>query len=93
MHNTEEDCWIIIDGKVYDVTEYIPEHPGGVGKIMEWAGKDASKGFYEAGHSLDAIRKRDEYIIGSAQSNNGKLFIVAGVLMLIALGFFYWHYF
>ena len=28
--------------KVYDVTAYLEEHPGGVGKIMEFAGKDAT---------------------------------------------------
>ncbi|KAJ8430244.1 hypothetical protein Cgig2_009422 [Carnegiea gigantea] len=29
QHNTKDDCWVIIDGKVYDVTLYLDEHPGG----------------------------------------------------------------
>jgi len=28
-HNTAEDCWIVVDGKVWDLTEFAPEHPGG----------------------------------------------------------------
>ena len=27
-HNKESDCWLVINGKVYDVTEFIEEHPG-----------------------------------------------------------------
>lgn len=28
-HNSEEDCWLIIHGNVYDVSDYVGEHPGG----------------------------------------------------------------
>lgn len=28
-HNTREDCWVIIHDKVYDLTNFLPEHPGG----------------------------------------------------------------
>ena len=40
-HNSEDDCWLLIDGKVYDVTEFISEHPGGKA-ILEGCGKEAS---------------------------------------------------
>ncbi|EER08178.1 cytochrome b5 isoform 1, putative, partial [Perkinsus marinus ATCC 50983] len=28
-HNSESDCWVIIGDEVYDVTEFLPDHPGG----------------------------------------------------------------
>ncbi|KAL1556584.1 Cytochrome b5 isoform A, variant 2 [Salvia divinorum] len=34
QHNTSEDCWITIDGKVYDVSSYLDEHPGGDDVIL-----------------------------------------------------------
>ena len=44
-HNTCEDCWIMAHGKVYDVTSYIFQHPGGAGAILRNAGTDASAHF------------------------------------------------
>ena len=29
QHTSENDCWIIVHGKVYDVTKFLNEHPGG----------------------------------------------------------------
>lgn len=42
-HNTETDCWFVIEGKVYDVTKYIEsnKHPGGKA-IIQGCGKDAT---------------------------------------------------
>jgi L-lactate dehydrogenase (cytochrome) len=39
-HNTPQDCWIIIEGKVYDVTKFLAEHPGGAKVIMKLAGNE-----------------------------------------------------
>lgn len=41
-HNTRESCWVLIDGEVYDATDIIDTHPGGVGPLMKQAGKDAT---------------------------------------------------
>jgi hypothetical protein len=30
-HNISEDLWTVVDGTVYDLTEFAPEHPGGAG--------------------------------------------------------------
>lgn len=42
-HNTKEDCWISFQGRVYNVTLYLPYHPGGKAQLMRGAGKDATQ--------------------------------------------------
>lgn len=42
-HNTAESCWVILYGNVYDVTDFIPSHPGGAKIILSLAGKDATE--------------------------------------------------
>ena len=44
-HDQESDCWVILHGKVYDVTAFLPDHPGGKKAIMLFAGKDATEEF------------------------------------------------
>lgn len=38
-HNTAKSCWVVINDTVYDVTEFLPQHPGGESSILSWAGK------------------------------------------------------
>ena len=51
-HNTRDDCWVIIDGCAFDLTNWIPKHPGGVLPIVALAGKDATDHFH-AFHPAD----------------------------------------
>lgn len=44
MHNRREDLWLVIDGKVYDFTDFVEDHPGG-DAILRYAGGDATVGF------------------------------------------------
>ena len=37
-HATEADCWILVHGKVYDVTKFLDEHPGGFDIILSNTG-------------------------------------------------------
>jgi L-lactate dehydrogenase (cytochrome) len=41
-HNTRDDCWVIISGQVYDVTDFLDQHPGGANVILQQAGDDAT---------------------------------------------------
>ena len=41
-HNKQDDCWTVLNGRVYDVTEYAKVHPGGK-KIFLGKGKDCTE--------------------------------------------------
>ncbi|RPD57721.1 hypothetical protein L226DRAFT_554274 [Lentinus tigrinus ALCF2SS1-7] len=55
QHNSRESCWIIVHGKVYDVTDFLDDHPGGSRIILKYAGKDATAE-YDPIHPPDAIK-------------------------------------
>lgn len=56
-HNSPESLWIIIDNKVYDLTEFQKIHPGGKAILKRWAGKDASK-FFHKYHEKEKVMKQ-----------------------------------
>lgn len=64
LHNTSESTWIIMNNKVYDVTKFLLEHPGGEEVILDVAGKDATEIFNDIGHSSDAKLMAEDYLIG-----------------------------
>ncbi|KAJ5735063.1 uncharacterized protein N7483_000188 [Penicillium malachiteum] len=41
------DAWTSYQGKVYNITPYLPYHPGGKGELLRGAGKDSGKLFQE----------------------------------------------
>ena len=60
-HNTQEDCWTVLDGKVYNMTPYVKFHPGGIPQLMLGAGTDCTDLFNEKhpwvnGHSMLEVR-------------------------------------
>lgn len=44
-HSTPADCWTAVNGKVYNLTQWINKHPGGSKAIIYMCGIDGSKGF------------------------------------------------
>jgi len=69
-HNTPDDCWIAIEGKVYDVTGFISSHPGGEA-ILEGCGLDATELYRTrpmgsgTDHSANARQLLDDYELGT----------------------------
>ncbi|KAG5890799.1 hypothetical protein JTB14_007193 [Gonioctena quinquepunctata] len=73
-HDGKDDSrtWIIIKDSVYDVTDYLDDHPGGAELITEWAGKDGTKEFDDFGHSGDAKKQLKTYKIGEVVEEQRK---------------------
>jgi succinate dehydrogenase/fumarate reductase flavoprotein subunit len=55
-HNKPDDCWVIVNGQVLDVTEFLPDHPGGKKAILIFAGRDATDEFNML-HKPDVVEK------------------------------------
>ncbi|XP_060196316.1 cytochrome b5-like [Lycium barbarum] len=64
LHNSPNDCWVIINAKAYNVTNFLIDHPGGDEVLLTAAGKDASEEFEEAGHGSAARLMLDEFYVG-----------------------------
>jgi len=65
-HDEEDDGWFIIDGVVYDVTQYISDnkHPGGNATLIPFLGLDCSEAFHAVGHSPAAQPDLEACAIG-----------------------------
>ncbi len=67
-HNTEKDCWVVVNGEVLDVTKFLPDHPGGKKAILIYAGRDATEEFNML-HKPDVVEKyAPECIIGKIKA-------------------------
>ncbi|KAJ6050337.1 hypothetical protein N7499_010271 [Penicillium canescens] len=63
-HNDAADLWITIDQEVYDLSNFIEEHPGGANILLTVAGKDASKLFYCYHRKAIFNRFKDRLCVG-----------------------------
>ena len=69
-HNSAKSCWLLISGKIYDVTTFLPNHPGEAKAILPTCGADATQAFATKGkpggkpHSGSANAMLADYYIG-----------------------------
>ncbi|KAI6173554.1 Cytochrome b5 heme-binding domain-containing protein [Aphelenchoides besseyi] len=63
-HNSNKSNWIVIGNKVYDVTKFMDEHPGGCEVLLEKAGEDRTEAFEDVGHSTDAREMKKDFLVG-----------------------------
>jgi cytochrome b involved in lipid metabolism len=66
-HNNVDDAWIIIDDKVYDITDFVDEHPGG-DSILKNVGGDASEGYHGPQHPASVGDVLVTYYIGELKT-------------------------
>lgn len=84
-HSTLQNCWMIISGKVYDITGFVASHPGGQPALAPYCGKEATSAFQSKGgggsnHSSYAYSLLGNFLIGNLGSsivvnNNGNVAI------------------
>jgi len=78
-HTTQEDCWLVIGNqsnggpKVYDVTKYLDDHPGGAEVMLDVAGQNADEFFEDIGHSKEARQELQKYLIGTFKLDEATL--------------------
>ncbi|KQK80158.1 cytochrome b5 type B-like protein [Amazona aestiva] len=70
--NSSREAWFVIHGRVYDVTRFLEEHPGGEEVLLEQAGRDATESFEDVGHSSDAREMLKQYYIGEIHPHDRK---------------------
>ena len=57
-HNSASDCWSIIDGVVYDLSNWVDSHPGGSSRITAICGKDGTSNFLGQHSNSNSAKSR-----------------------------------
>jgi cytochrome b involved in lipid metabolism len=67
-HGRATDCWMAIEGGIYDFTSYVATHPTVPEVIIPWCGKEATEAFntkgYGSPHSPAARAMLPKYLVG-----------------------------
>jgi cytochrome b involved in lipid metabolism len=60
-HNHEKDLYVVINGRVHDVTRFLDQHPGGSDNLLRFAnGKDATSAFFGSQHPKDTKKRLEQ---------------------------------
>ncbi|KAK3704980.1 fatty acid alpha-hydroxylase [Vermiconidia calcicola] len=66
-HNTDKSCYVTVGTKVYDITDFLEDHPGGGDLILQYGGKDVKEAMEDPishAHSEAAWEVLDDCLIG-----------------------------
>lgn len=65
-HNTETDCYAIVGDNVYNLTEWVNQHPGGPEAILGTCGKDLTAMKHPGGVPMtEQVKNVPQYKIGA----------------------------
>eukprot|EP00744_Colponema_vietnamica_P009341 GILI01013293.1.p1 GENE.GILI01013293.1~~GILI01013293.1.p1 ORF type:complete len:358 (+),score=62.06 GILI01013293.1:50-1075(+) len=73
QHTTKKDLWLVIHNKVYDVSQFRLDHPGGDRVLEDHAGKDASDAFDNVNHSKNAVKLLETLLVGSVPESEHRV--------------------
>ena len=63
-HGNKDSCWFVVNDKVFDVTGFVPKHPGGKKDILSNCGKNVTKAFSTQGGEGKHSPKADGLLAG-----------------------------
>jgi cytochrome b involved in lipid metabolism len=66
-HNSPEDLFIIVQNKVYDVSDYVEDHPGGAAAIVRYPGQDCTEQFSGIQHPAKVWDVVQDYYVGELE--------------------------
>ena len=103
-HSDRDDMWFVIEGKVYGVSKYLEDHPGGEEVLLDRAGQDATEDFEDVGHSNEARKQLKAFEVGelppseravvqaAGEGGGGGVAMVLVPLLAVAAGAGYYYY-
>ncbi|HRX44061.1 MAG TPA: cytochrome b5 domain-containing protein, partial [Candidatus Dojkabacteria bacterium] len=77
LHNTPNDCWVVFEDSVYDLSKYLPSHDIYM-DIRDWCGKDMTEDFktkagMDRDHRVSSYSLLENYKIGEIESNQAPI--------------------